>query len=121
MTAFRDLSFLLDPQSVAIVGTSPKAGWPARIWANLQHFGYPGRVYPVNPNYETMWDMKCHRSLEELPEIVEHAIIIIPVARVVDLLRNSQRDLCHGATIYSRSVGAGGDAGGLRSEEFLQC
>jgi len=120
MTAFRDLSFLLDPQSVAIVGASPKAGWPARIWANLQHFGYPGRVYPVNPNYETMWDMKCYRSLEELPEIVDHAIIIIPAARVVDLLRNSPRALFHSATIYSGGFGEGGDPEGLKRKEFLQ-
>jgi acetate---CoA ligase (ADP-forming) len=120
MPDFRDLSFLLDPQSVAIVGASPKGGWPARIWANLQHFDYRGRVYPVNPNYETMWDMKCYRSLEELPETVDHAIIIIPAARVVELLRNNSRVPFRSATIYSGGFGEGGDPEGLKRKEFLQ-
>jgi len=120
MAEFRDLSSLLDPRSVAIVGASPKAGWPARLWANLQHWHYPGRVYPVNPNYETMWGAKCYRSLEELPEVVDHAVIIIPADRVVELLRKSARGLFRSATIYSGGFGEGGDPEGLRRKEFLQ-
>ncbi len=120
MSDFRDLSFLLDPQSVAIVGASPKVGWPARLWANLQHVRYPGRVYPVNPNYETMWGVKCYRSLEELPEVVDHAVVIIPADRVIELLRNSPRVLFRSATIYSGGFGEGGDPEGLKRKEFLQ-
>ena len=120
MPEFRDLSFLLDPQSVAIVGASPKSGWPARIWANLQHFHYPGRVYLVNPNYETMWGVKCYRSLEELPEVVDHAVIIIPAERVIELLRQSPRVPFRSATIYSGGFGEGGDPEGLKRQEFLQ-
>jgi len=120
MTAFRDLSFLLDPRSIAIVGASPKSGWPARIWLNLQRFQYPGKIYPVNPNYQTMWDMKCYPSLEELPEVVDHAVIIIPADRVMELLRKSQRPPFRSATIYSGGFGEGGDPEGLKRKEFLQ-
>lgn len=120
MSNFRDLSFLLDPQSVAIVGASPKSGWPARIWANLQHFQYAGRVYPVNPNYETMWGMKCYPNLEALPEVVDHAVIIIPAARVIETLQQSRQSLFRSATIYSGGFGEGGDPEGLQRKEFLQ-
>jgi acyl-CoA synthetase (NDP forming) len=120
MAEFRDLSFLLDPRSVAIVGASAKAGWPARLWVNLQHRHYPGKVYPVNPNYGTMWGMKCYGSLEELPEVVDHAVFIIPAARVIELLRSSPRVLFRSATIYSGGFGEGGDAEGLKRKEFLQ-
>ncbi|MGH7773002.1 MAG: acetate--CoA ligase family protein [Candidatus Binatia bacterium] len=120
MAEFKDLSSLLDPQSIAIVGASPKAGWPARIWANLQHFHYPGRVYPVNPNHETMWGMKCYRSLDELPEVVDHAVIIIPADRVIDLLRNSPSVPFRSATIYSGGFGEGSDPEGLKRKDFLQ-
>jgi acyl-CoA synthetase (NDP forming) len=120
MAEFKNLSALLDPQSVAIVGASPKAGWPARLWANLEHVCYPGKVYPVNPNYETMWGVKCYRSLEELPEVVDHAVIIIPADRVIELLRNSPRVPFRSATVYSGGFGEGGDAEGLKRREFLQ-
>jgi acyl-CoA synthetase (NDP forming) len=119
MAEFKNLSALLDPQSVAIVGASPKAGWPARLWANLRHARYPGRVYPVNPNYETMWGVKCYRSLEELPELVDHAVVIIPADRVIELLRNSPRPLFRSATIYSGGFGEGGDPKGLERREFV--
>ena len=120
MAEFKNLSALLDPQSVAIVGASPKAGWPARLWANLKQVGYPGKVYPVNPNYETMWGVKCYRSLEELPEVVDHAVIIIPADRVIAMLRNSPRPLFRSATVYSGGFGEGGDAEGLKRKEFLR-
>ncbi len=120
MAEFRDLSSLLDPRSIAIVGASPKSGWPARLWANLQHVRYPGKIYPVNPNYETMWGVKCHASMDELPEVVDHAIIIIPADRVVELLRQSQRTPFRSATIYSGGFGEGGDPEGLQRKEFLQ-
>ena len=120
MAEFRDLSSLLDPQSIAIVGASPKSGWPARIWSNLQRFEYGGKIYPVNPNYETIWGMRCYASLDELPEVVDHAIIIVPAARLVELLRQSHRTPFRSATIYSGGFGEGGDTEGLKRKEFLQ-
>ncbi len=120
MTEFRDLSALLDPKSIAIVGASPKSGWPARIWSNLQQFQYGGKVYPVNPNYETMWGLKCYPSLHELPEVVDQAVIIIPAARVVELLQRSSQTPFRSATIYSGGFGEGGDPDGLKRKEFVQ-
>ena len=119
MPEFRDLSTLLNPKSIAIVGASPKAGWPARLWANLQHFRYPGKIYPVNPNYQTMWDMKCYPSLEKLPEVVDHAVIIIPADRVIEMLQ-SGKTLFRSATIYSGGFGEGSDPEGLKRREFLR-
>ncbi|MBI4528993.1 MAG: acetate--CoA ligase family protein [Deltaproteobacteria bacterium] len=121
MADFKDLSSLLDPQSIAIVGASPKqSGWPARLWSNLQHFRYAGNIYPVNPGYETVWGLKCYRNLDELPETVDHAIIIIPAARVVELLRESRRTAFRNATIYSGGFGEGREPEGLKRREFLR-
>jgi acyl-CoA synthetase (NDP forming) len=74
----------------------------------------------VNPNYENIWGMKCYRSLEELPEVVDHAIIIIPAARVIEQLRETRQTPFRSATIYSGGFGEGGDPEGLRRKEFLQ-
>lgn len=120
MVEFRDLSFLLEPKSIAIVGASPKSGWPARLWSNLQQFQYSGKIYLVNPNYEALWGMKCYASMDDLPEVVDHAVIIVPAARVLELLRQSQRTPFRSATIYSGGFGEGGDAEGLKRKEFLQ-
>ena len=78
MADFKDLSPLLDPQSIAIVGASPKeSSWPARIRANLLRFNFPGRIYPVNPRYESLWEQKCYATLDALPEVVDNAVFIV--------------------------------------------
>jgi acyl-CoA synthetase (NDP forming) len=47
--AFRSPLPLLNPGSVAIVGASERAKWATQIFGNLRAFGYPGKIYPVNP------------------------------------------------------------------------
>jgi acetyltransferase len=121
MPEFKDLSSLLDPQSIAIVGASPKENaWPARIWANLRRFRYPGKIYPVNPRYDTIWEQKCYASLDELPEVVDNAIIIVPAPTVVELLKQSRLSKFRAATILSGGFGEGNDREGKERKEFLQ-
>jgi acetyltransferase len=120
MTEFKDLSSLLEPKSIAIVGASPKeTGWPARLWRNLQHFKFPGTIYPVNPRYESIWERRCYPSLDELPEVVDNAIIIVPAPRVVELLTESKDTKFRSAIIMSGGFGEGGDEDGKKRKEFL--
>jgi acetyltransferase len=117
----KDLSSLLDPQSVAIVGASAKENsWPVRIWTNLQRFGYPGKIYPVNPRHETLWGLKCYPSLEALPEIVDNALINVPAPIAVELLQQEKSTKFRAATILSGGFGEGNDPDGLKRKEFLE-
>ncbi|HXG51514.1 MAG TPA: acetate--CoA ligase family protein [candidate division Zixibacteria bacterium] len=120
MSEFRDLTPLLEPRSVAIVGASPKAGWPARIWGMLKHFEYPGEIYLVNPRYEELWGRPCYPSLDALPCSVDNAVFIVPAATVVEMLEKSREGAFRSATILSGGFGEGGDAEGLKRKAFLQ-
>ncbi len=121
MAEFKDLSSLLDPQSIAIVGASPKpTGWSSRMWANLRNFQYPGRIYLVNPRYDSLWGERCYGSLDELPEVVDNAIVIVPAGMVVELLKACRHTNFRTATILSGGFGEGGDPEGLKRKEFLQ-
>ncbi len=63
---------LLRPKSVAIVGASARTDsvgdW---ILRNLRRGGFTGRIYPVNPNYESLQGLTCHATLGDLPETPE--------------------------------------------------
>lgn len=120
MAEFRDLTPLLEPRSVAIIGASPKPGWPVRIYGMLQHFQFPGEIYLVNPRYETLWDRPCYPSLDALPETVDNAVFIVPANTVLEMMENSRDDKFHAATILSGGFGEGGDAEGLKRKAFLQ-
>jgi acyl-CoA synthetase (NDP forming) len=46
-----DLAPLMKPASIAVVGASQRMTRATRVVANLQRFGYAGRIYPINPKY----------------------------------------------------------------------
>jgi len=82
MTAHR-LDPLLRPQSVAVLGASQREGSVGNIFVRQSlQAGYTGRLYPVNPRYDTVEGLPCYPSLAALPEPVEHVIFSIPNAAI---------------------------------------
>ena len=52
---------LLAPQSVAVVGASPREeSYSYTTLRELLDRGYGGAVYPVNPRYERVEEMVCY-------------------------------------------------------------
>ncbi|MCU1500533.1 MAG: acetyl-CoA synthetase, partial [Acidimicrobiales bacterium] len=93
---------LLNPRNVVIVGATDRPGnWAQRVWRNLKRYNFPGKVYPFNPSRETVWDEKCYRSFDELPEAPDHLIILTPAKFVPDTLREAARRGARSATVMS--------------------
>lgn len=83
-----DLSALLTPSSIAIVGASKnpeKLG--AQIVHNLLKSGFAGRLYPVN-NKETglIQGLQTYPTLLDIPKTVELVIIAVPAAIVDSII-----------------------------------
>jgi acetyltransferase len=106
---FKSPSSLLAPRSVAIVGASERAKWPKQIFAQLQQFGYPGEVYPVNPRLKEIWGVRCYPDLASLPQAPSHAVVIVPAPAVQLVLEVGTGAGLQSATIYSSSLGEGHD------------
>ncbi len=72
-----DLTRLLHPASIAVVGASTRAGsFGERVLVNLQHYG--GRVYPVNARYERIGELRCYPDIASLPEVPDCAVVAAP-------------------------------------------
>ena len=56
---------LLNPRSVAIVGASDKIGPGFNAWNALQHVGFEGRVYLVNPNKPELLGQKTRVAVRD--------------------------------------------------------
>lgn len=83
VAAFRPL---LAPRSIAIVGASESIdSWAPEIYASLQHMGFTGEVYPVNPKYDEVWGRRCFHSPAELPDGVDLAVMVVPAKVAVAL------------------------------------
>jgi acyl-CoA synthetase (NDP forming) len=73
-----DLRKLFYPDSVAIVGASPEVrGGRFPFFQALLKSGYPGRLYPVNPNYAEISGHSAFPSLMKIPGTVDLAIITL--------------------------------------------
>src|SRR5438094_6422036 len=104
---FRSAVSTLTAKSLAIIGASERARWPSEIFKNLREFGYPGRIVLVNPRQKEVFGQRCFPSLRDLPEPVEHALVIVPAPAVADVLTAAEEIGVGSATVYASMLGDG--------------
>lgn len=79
----RTMENFFRPRSVAIVGASPQAGSSRNsIVKVLQKHRFAGVIYPVTPSHEVIEGLKAYRSVTDLPETPELALVITPAQTV---------------------------------------
>jgi acetyl coenzyme A synthetase (ADP forming)-like protein len=82
------LRWLLKPQSVALIGASRHPGTIGYLLLQcLIQSGFTGKVYPVNPNVDSLMSLKTYPSVLAIPGDVDMAVIAVPakiVAKVAD-------------------------------------
>lgn len=93
---------LMTPASVAIIGASDD---PRKIGGRPLHYllsrGYSGNVLPVNPRGQTIQGIQCYRTISDLPEAPELAIVALPAHMVVDTIVELASVGCRSAVIFS--------------------
>ncbi len=116
------LDALFRPRSIAVIGASRTPGKNGHaVVQNLVRGGYAGRIFPVNPAGGAIEGIACYRSLAELPEPADCAMVVIPAADAVAAVRQ-----CAAAGIRAVVVGASGfaedgtAAGAVRQEVLAQ-
>lgn len=73
------LDSVFRPRSIAVIGASRRKGSIGfEITRNLINFEFPGAVYPVNPNADTVHSIKCHKSVLAIQDDVDMAFIVVP-------------------------------------------
>src|SRR5438445_13243343 len=75
------------PQSITLIGASrDQEKIPGRLLSMLRKNDYPGKLYPINPNYADIDGLKCYRSVVDIGAPIDLAIIIIPARAVLGVL-----------------------------------
>lgn len=103
-----DLSKLLNPKKIAIVGASEKEGFGGDTSRNLLKYGKPENIYFINPKRDNVFGHKCWPSIPELPENIDQVIICTPKATVNDLLRQAVAKGAKSAVLYASGYGETG-------------
>jgi len=112
-----NLDFLFYPQSVAVIGASNKEGKIGNaIMKNLINFGFKGKIYPVNVKEEKILGIKAYKSVLEIPENVDVAVISIPGKFVPQILEECGQKGVKGVVVISAGFK---EAGNVELEEKL--
>jgi len=73
------LDSLLRPESVAVVGASESPGKIGyTILKNVLADGYSGKVFPINPHSKEILGLKAYRSVLDVPEDIDAAVLAVP-------------------------------------------
>ena len=85
--AMRSLDKIFAPHSIAVIGASDAPGKVGTVTlSNLVQGGFSGRIYPVNPSRETVQGLSAYRSMSDVPETVDLAIVCTPAQSVAELV-----------------------------------
>ncbi len=115
---WRDLSPLMNPGSVAVIGASQRAdALPNReprgnrVIRNLKNFGYPGRIVAINPKYREVMDCPCYPELGAVPEPVDCVVLAVPNRHVPGLLESAADAGVRAAVVFAAGFGETGAEG----------
>ncbi|HVO94884.1 MAG TPA: acetate--CoA ligase family protein [Terriglobales bacterium] len=120
-SVWRDLSPLMQPRSVAVVGASQRAdALPNReprgnrVIRNLKNFGFPGRIVAINPKYSEVMDCPCYPDLGAVPEPVDCVVLAVPNRYVPDLLESAAAAGTRAAVVFAAGFGETDGEGKVR-------
>lgn len=120
LPAAPDLSRLLSPRGVAVIGASTDfsriGGQPIRL---LMDYGYSGKIYPVNPKYPEIKGLPCYPDVTAVPQPCDVALIAVSGALVPGAIAQCGRAGIPFAVILSAGFGEAGEAGRELNDKLL--
>ncbi len=115
-----NLTKLLKPQSVAVIGASEKEGFGGDVCRNiLSYVEDRSRVYFIHPKRETVFDVPCYKSVTDVPDTVDLMVICTSQKTVIPLFREGAKKGCGGAVVFASGYGEVGTDEGRKNEAEL--
>jgi 4-hydroxybutyrate---CoA ligase (ADP-forming) len=93
-------SIFLTPRSIAVVGASEKPGVGKAIFSNIMN-GYNGKIYPITPSSPTVFGLKAYKSVLEVREEIDLAVVATPNKIVPAVMEEIGKKNIRGAIIVS--------------------
>src|SRR5580692_8660333 len=106
------------PDSIALIGASRDLEKiPGRLLSMLRKNGYPGKLYPINPNYGDIDGLKCYPSISDVGQPIDLAVVIIPAKAVLGALEQCVAAGVKNAVIISSGFAEeGGDSAAMQAQ-----
>lgn len=108
------------PRSLAFLGASENIEkWGYVILNNIVLGGYEGRLYPVNPRGGQIGKLKVYKSLKEIAEVPELAVIVVPPAGIIKAVRECGEKGIKAGVVITAGFAEVGEMGAALQEEMV--
>ena len=120
MSQHINLDLFVNPLSIALVGASSRTGPGAlNVLEQMLSTGYKGKIYPVNPRGGTILDMPVYRSLIEIEEQVDLAVVATPRTEVPGVIRQCVTKGIRAVVIITQGFSDANDEDGPRMHQEI--
>lgn len=102
----RDLSRLLRPRSIAVLGS----GWAANVVEQCIRMGFEGPVWPVHPTRDQIGGVRAFASLADLPGVPDATFIGVNRHATLDVVTELSAMGAGGATCFASGWEEAGEA-----------
>ena len=116
------LDAIFRPRSIAVIGASRQRGTiAAEVFHNLIEHGFSGPVYPVNPSASSVQSVRAYKSVLEIPEEVDLAVVVVPGRHVLEVAEECAKKGVRGLVVLSAGFAEVGSDGRALQEKLLGC
>src|SRR5246127_4927022 len=115
------LDAIFAPHSVAVIGASERAGSVGRavLWS-LVSSPFGGTVYPISDQRSSVLGVKAYKSVADLPESVDLAVVVTPAATVPGIISECVEAGVGGAIVISAGFKEHGEQGKELERQILE-
>lgn len=115
------LRALFQPRSVAVVGASDNAAKLGHtILKNIVDSGFPGAIYPINPKAPEILGHTCFKSVTDVPDSVDLAVVVVPAQAVPQVIRDCGEKRVKAAVIITGGFAEAGPQGEKLQQEIVE-
>ena len=118
--SFNPLPDMFNAEAIAMVGASNNVNTMGSVLLlNNLKGGFVGRLYPVHPKEKEVMGLKAYKTVGEIPDVVDLAVICVPTRIVPDIIKDCGLKGVRNAVIISGGFGETGVDGKKLEEEIL--
>jgi acyl-CoA synthetase (NDP forming) len=83
------LTKLFNARSIVMAGASSDHNkWGYIMLSHLISGGFSGKIYPLNPAADKILGLKVYKSISEIPEVPDLAVIVVPPPAVLHVVKD---------------------------------
>ena len=83
------IKLFFEPKTVALIGASANQWKPGYSLFNNMNVTFGDKFHPINPNLDNIAGKKCYKTILEVPDQIDTAVIFIPAPAVPEAIEQA--------------------------------